>query len=121
MVCMLKFTKGHNSVKTIDGIPVLVLSHCLIMFYTCIKFQENIAKGFRETDLNSRVNAKVVANVDGQTNERTESGSLYRAMPTAGATKSSYVPSPDSNPGLLVGRRTLYHVDIKPGLYSKAV
>ena len=32
------------------------------MFYICIKFCESTSKDFRHTDLNSRVNAKVVAN-----------------------------------------------------------
>ena len=35
--------------------------------------------------------------------------------------KIIYVPSPDSNAGLLGDRRTLYHVAIKAGLYRKAV
>ena len=42
------------------------------------------SKGFRETDLNIRVDAWVVANVDGRTNGR-ETESLYRAMHEAGA------------------------------------
>ena len=48
-------------------------------------------KGFRVMDLNSRVDARVVSNVDGrtdvQTDERTETGSLYQTMPEAGVTK----------------------------------
>ena len=43
-------------------------------------------KGFRVTDLDSRVDARVVANVDRQTNGQ-KTGSLYHAMPEAGATK----------------------------------
>ena len=35
-----------------------------MMLYICTKFCESISKGFRVTDLNSSVNAKVVANVD---------------------------------------------------------
>ena len=52
------------------------------------------SKGFRVTDLNSRVDARVVANVDGRTDGRTygrtygrKTGSIYRTMPEAGATK----------------------------------
>ena len=43
--------------------------------------------GFRVTDLNNRVNARVIENVDGRTYGRTNRqkiGSLYRAMPEAG-------------------------------------
>ena len=49
-------------------------------------------KGFRVTDLNSRVDTRVVANVDGRTYRRTytrKTGSQYRAMPEAGTTKIS--------------------------------
>ena len=60
------------------------------MLYMCTKFQENISEGFKETELNITVDARVVANIDGRTNKRTEKpGSLYRAMPEAGVTKKS--------------------------------
>ena len=35
--------------------------------YFCTKFCQSISLGFRVTDLNIRVDARVVANVDGQT------------------------------------------------------
>ena len=44
-------------------------------------------------DLNSRIDARVVTNVYGWTYERTygrKIGSLYRAMPEAGATKKEF-------------------------------
>ena len=44
-------------------------------------------------DLNSRIDARVVTNVYGRTYERTNGrkiGSLYRAMPEAGATKNEF-------------------------------
>ena len=44
-------------------------------------------------DLNSRIDARVVTNVYGRTYERTNGrkiGSLYRAMPEAGATKKEF-------------------------------
>ena len=44
-------------------------------------------------DLNSRIDDRVVANIDGWTYERTNGrkiGSLYRAMPEAGATKKGF-------------------------------
>ena len=56
------------------------------MFYICTKFCRSSSKGFRVTDLNSRVDARVVANVDGRTYGR-KTGSIYRTMPEAGATK----------------------------------
>ena len=66
------------------------------MLYICPKFCRSNSKGFRVTNLNSRVDARVVANVDGQTYGRTygrtngrKTGSLYRAMPEAGATKTN--------------------------------
>ena len=42
-----QFTKGHNSVKTVNEVMTLNLSHHLIMLFTCTKFQENISKGFK--------------------------------------------------------------------------
>ena len=66
------------------------------MFYICTKFYRSSSKDFRVTDLNSRVDARVVANVDGWMYGRTygwmnrlKTGTLYHAMPEAGATKTS--------------------------------
>ena len=59
------------------------------MLYNCTKFYLIISYGFRVTELNIRVNAWVVANVNGQTYGRTNGRkirSLYLAMPEAGAT-----------------------------------
>ena len=41
-----QFTKGHNSVKTVDGVMVLYLYNRLMMQYIFSKFKENISKGF---------------------------------------------------------------------------
>ena len=41
------------------------MSHCLIMLNICIKFCQSISCGFRVTLLDSRINSRVVANVDG--------------------------------------------------------
>ena len=49
-----------------------------IMLYICIKFCESTS--------NSRVDATMVANVDGRTDGR-KTRFLFRAMPEAGATK----------------------------------
>ena len=73
VICILKFTKGHNSIKSVSGVEVLVLctsAHRLIMLYICTKFCQSISKGFRVTDPDKRVDARVVANVDGQTENR---------------------------------------------------
>ena len=32
-----QFTKGHDSVKTVDGVMYLISATCLIMFYICFK------------------------------------------------------------------------------------
>ena len=43
-----QFTKGHNSVKTVDAFMVLMVSvQRLMMLNICTKFQENISNGFR--------------------------------------------------------------------------
>ena len=46
-ICILKFTKGHNSVKTIGGVLLPFSAHHLLMLYICTMFQENISKGLR--------------------------------------------------------------------------
>ena len=39
MICILKFSKGRNTLKGVDGCNrYLFCPHCLIMFYTCTKF-----------------------------------------------------------------------------------
>ena len=47
MLLILFITKGHNSLNIIHGVNVLFYGHHLIMIYICIKFHENILKGFR--------------------------------------------------------------------------
>ena len=56
----------------------------MIILYICTRFCQSTAKGFRVTDLNIRVDARVVTIVDGRTNGQ-KTGSLYHAMPEAGA------------------------------------
>ena len=48
---------------------VIILS---ILSDNALYLCQSISKGFRVTDLNSRVDAWVVTNVDGQTDEQTE-------------------------------------------------
>ena len=86
MIFILKLTKGHNSVKLFVELWLLLSAYCLIMLYICTKICENISNGFKVTDLNSRVEARVVANVDshmnGWTNKRMnghKTGSLRHA------------------------------------------
>ena len=61
----MKFTKGHNSVDSVVGVRVLVLctssDNALYLYQVLPKY----LKGFRVTDLDSRVDARVVGNVDG--------------------------------------------------------
>ena len=84
---------GHMHKQTENWLS----AHPLIMLYICTKFYASISNGFRVTDLKSRVNARVAANVDnGQTEGHTDTrmngwktGSLYRAMPKAGVTTKS--------------------------------
>ena len=45
MICILKFTKGHNSVESVGGVTVLIVWTCLIMLYICVKFCQSIPKG----------------------------------------------------------------------------
>ena len=44
MIFTLKFTKGHNSVKTVGGVTVLIYCKCLMMFSMSTKL--NISRGF---------------------------------------------------------------------------
>ena len=41
MISKLKITKGHPSVKTVDGIIVLIFFTSMTMLYISIKFHEN--------------------------------------------------------------------------------
>ena len=88
-VCILKFSKGHISVYSVDGVMALVLSMLsdgdLYLYQVLSKY----LIGFQSYG-HSRVDVSVVANVDGRTYARTngqKTGFLYCAMPEAGATK----------------------------------
>ena len=41
----MKFAKGHNSVKNVGGVMVLVLCMSFKNVYICTKFHENILDG----------------------------------------------------------------------------
>ena len=47
-------------------------AHRLIMLYICTKFHQSISNGFRVSDPDSRVNARVVANVYRWTYDQTK-------------------------------------------------
>ena len=66
MFCILKFTKGHNSIKTVDRVMVLALCNLSDYALYLSQFCQSISMGFRNTVLDSRVDAWVVPNVDGQ-------------------------------------------------------
>ena len=74
-VCILNFSKGHNSLNSVGGVMALVLSTLsdgvLYLYQKNLYFCRSSSKGFRVTDLNSRVDARLVANVDGRTYGRT--------------------------------------------------
>ena len=61
------------------------------MLYICTKFGQSISKDFRVTDLDSRVDTRVVVNVDRCTN-RWKTRSKDSAMPEAGETKRVISP-----------------------------
>ena len=88
--CMMKFWVGNDSgthkrthiqTQTYKNgqdnsiCPVAILwwnlfcASRLIILYICTKCCQSISKGFTVTELNSRVDATVVADVDGRTNE----------------------------------------------------
>ena len=66
MICILIFIIGHNSVKSVSEVMVFVLCNCMIMLYTCTEFSQGFSKVFKVTDPNSKVDARVVAIVDGR-------------------------------------------------------
>ena len=67
--CSWMFAKWNfcnNNVKTVKA-KFELQNFCTSSddaLYICTKFCESISKGFTVTDLNSRVNARVVTNVD---------------------------------------------------------
>ena len=44
MISILKFTKGHNLLKRVDGVTVLVYAHRLIMLFNYTKFCQSISR-----------------------------------------------------------------------------
>ena len=60
----MKFTMGHNSMKSIGGAKVLVL--CTLSDYALYLYQvlPKCLKGFRVTAPDNRGDARVVTNVD---------------------------------------------------------
>lgn len=68
----------------------LFSAHTLKMLDICIRFCESISKGFSVTDWNSRIDARVVANADGQKNGW-KTRSLYHSMPMTGVTKNGRI------------------------------
>ena len=58
------------------------------MLHICTKICQSISKGFRDTDLDSRVDTRVVANIDGRTNV-CKTRSLYRLRQVQQESKQS--------------------------------
>ena len=46
-IFLLKFSKGHNSIKNAEGVTFLVSVYDLMVLHICTNFRENIFKGFR--------------------------------------------------------------------------
>ena len=44
-ISILKITKGNNSAKNVDGVPLLISARHLVMLYICAKFREIISNG----------------------------------------------------------------------------
>ena len=66
------------------------------MLYICTKLCESTSMGFRVTHPNNRVDARVVAISTYGRKDGQKTGSLYRAMPEAGATKMKNAKNKDS-------------------------
>ena len=47
---LLKFSKGHNSVKNVGGVTILISAYRPIVLNTFIKFRENISKDSRDIE-----------------------------------------------------------------------
>ena len=47
MIFIGKISKGHKSVKNVDGVTIFFSAHCLMMIYICTKFHENIPNGIK--------------------------------------------------------------------------
>ena len=43
-ISLLKFSKGHNSIKNEGGVTFLISAHRLMVLYICSKFRENTSK-----------------------------------------------------------------------------
>ena len=65
-----KLSKGHNSVKNVGGVSVLVLCTSSDDGYICIKFHENILNGIRVMELQRKVNGRPDGQTDGWTDRR---------------------------------------------------
>ena len=47
MISIVKFSKGHSSLKLYVEFKLFFSAHHLIMLFICNTFHENISKGFR--------------------------------------------------------------------------
>ena len=56
MISMVKFSKGHNSVKKMSvELRFLISTHRVMMFYICTKFHELIFNRFRNVERTQNV------------------------------------------------------------------
>ena len=89
-ICILKFAKGHNSVKKLMELWYLFYPQCLIMLYICTNFCQ---ESHRVSELWTRTVGSTLGWLQMLTDEKTnvhtirrKTVSLYRAVPEAGAT-----------------------------------
>ena len=47
---MEKISKGHNSIKNVSEVTVLVSAYCLMIVYICTKFHENILDSMKDIE-----------------------------------------------------------------------
>ena len=74
MVCILKFSKRLNSVNSVGGVMVLILSTLSDSVLYLYQVLSKYLIGFRVMNLNSRVDARVVAIYKGHNSVKTVDG-----------------------------------------------
>ena len=50
VICILRFTKGYSSVKSVGGVRVFILRTLSDNALICSRFCQSISKGFRVTE-----------------------------------------------------------------------
>ena len=94
-ICILKFTKGHNSVKSVGGVSVLILctwsDNALYLYQVLSKYLRGF-QSYRSKHQGWCQGARKCWWTDERT-DRWKTRSLYPPMPEAGTTKITNFPS----------------------------